>query len=310
MRRRGSRDDRSSPVGCAAPAMLTGQEQPAAESAELVVQTARTGAQPKPGYAEKAGMRPTDITVVVPVWGRYTALVARAVGSCLAQKPTPRVVVVANGEDVHLPNLPATVTVVRLAARAGLGAARNAGLARVGTPYVAFLDADDQYLPGALAALRRPMLPGVVVVAGTIVRHYPDRDPEPAGRPTVADRVRQAVPVVAALTGTHRNGLYVCGPALLRTGAVRRAGGFPDLARHEDWALAIRLGWTGTRVLIARPILAYTIDSGSRFHALGTAELAVHAIGVRADAVASAPRWGTHAARAAARRAPTPTASS
>ncbi|MEQ1463675.1 glycosyltransferase family 2 protein, partial [Salmonella enterica] len=42
---------------------------------------------------------------------------------------------------------------VRLPARVGLGAARNAALALVETPFVAFLDADDVLLPDALERL-------------------------------------------------------------------------------------------------------------------------------------------------------------
>lgn len=68
--------------------------------------------------------------------------------------------------------------VLHHAERTGLGAARNSGLARVETPLVGFLDADDRFTPTALerlvGTLRRS---GSDFVAGAYVRLRPDGSP-------------------------------------------------------------------------------------------------------------------------------------
>lgn len=65
--------------------------------------------------------------------------------------------------------------VVHHPARAGLGAARNAGLDLVATPFVGFLDADDLLLPDALAHLVGTLeRTGSDLVAGAYVRLRPD----------------------------------------------------------------------------------------------------------------------------------------
>lgn len=99
-----------------------------------------------------------DITAVIACfnYGRY---LREAVDSVLAQGA--RAVVVDDGSadpDTHavLESLPAEVVVVRQENR-GVCHARNAGLARVETPYAIVLDADDRLAPGALEALRAPL---------------------------------------------------------------------------------------------------------------------------------------------------------
>src|SRR4051794_19848409 len=103
----------------------------------------------------------SDTTAVVACFN-YGAYLREAVDSLLGQEgAAPHVVVVDDGStdpNTHaaLDALPEQVELVRQD-NAGVVAARNAGLARVRTPYVLFLDADDRLAPGALAAMRRAL---------------------------------------------------------------------------------------------------------------------------------------------------------
>lgn len=74
-------------------------------------------------------------------------------------------------------------TTIRHEASRGLGAARNVGLARVDTPYLGFLDADDELLPDALARLTGTLVAsGSDFVAGAYVRSRLQGDGYIAGR--------------------------------------------------------------------------------------------------------------------------------
>jgi glycosyltransferase involved in cell wall biosynthesis len=74
-------------------------------------------------------------------------------------------------------------TTIRHEASRGLGAARNVGLARVDTPYLGFLDADDELLPDALARLTGTLATsGSDFVAGAYVRSRLQGDGYVAGR--------------------------------------------------------------------------------------------------------------------------------
>ncbi|MFF1538434.1 glycosyltransferase family 2 protein [Microbacterium sp. NPDC058269] len=89
-------------------------------------------------------------------------------------------------------------TTIRHAASRGLGAARNVGLAQVDTPYLGFLDGDDELLPNALARLTGTLEhTGSDFVAGAYVRSRPQ------GGGYVAGRVQ---PWVAASTSPERLG--------------------------------------------------------------------------------------------------------
>src|SRR4051812_22923480 len=92
----------------------------------------------------------------------------------------PRVVVVDDGSRERAPAAARRLAeVVRLAPSAG-AAARNAGVERLDTPYVAFCDDDSWWAPGALAAVARclaaePRLGALVgrVLVGTEERLCP-----------------------------------------------------------------------------------------------------------------------------------------
>ncbi|MBZ4485871.1 glycosyltransferase [Microbacterium sp. cx-55] len=90
--------------------------------------------------------------------------------------------------------------VIRHDRRQGLGAARNAGLALVQTPFIGFLDADDVLLPGALARLVAVLdETGSDLVAAAYVRLRPD------GAGGYAPGLVQ--PWVAAATAPERRGV-------------------------------------------------------------------------------------------------------
>src|SRR5689334_16148853 len=88
---------------------------------------------------------------------RAAGTIARALHSIAQQTMKPRaVVVVDDGSDdgtVAAANVPLgdiALTIITQA-HAGAGAARNRALAAATTEYVAFLDADDEWLPEKLA---------------------------------------------------------------------------------------------------------------------------------------------------------------
>ncbi len=82
-----------------------------------------------------------DITVVIPAFVR-SAIEATHLGKLVTQcEGVAEIIVVDDGSPHALPTLN-KATVVTLGANSGPGSARNAGLARVATPLVAFVDLD------------------------------------------------------------------------------------------------------------------------------------------------------------------------
>jgi glycosyltransferase involved in cell wall biosynthesis len=97
------------------------------------------------------------VSVVVPTIGR-PHLVTRAIRSALAQTLQPvEVIVVVDGPDEATvravePLAGDAVRIVALPERVGLGGARNTAIARAGSPWIALLDDDDEWLPDKLEA--------------------------------------------------------------------------------------------------------------------------------------------------------------
>jgi glycosyltransferase involved in cell wall biosynthesis len=96
-----------------------------------------------------------DISVIIPLYNK-AGTVARAVESVLAQADcTVEVVIVDDGSTDHPEQaLTPYLDRVRLIrqANAGPSAARNRGVSASRSSVLAFLDADDEFLPGCLAA--------------------------------------------------------------------------------------------------------------------------------------------------------------
>jgi glycosyltransferase involved in cell wall biosynthesis len=237
--------------------------------------------------------REPALTVVIPVWGeRYAGTLPRAVASVRSQDATVPIVVVDNASDVDVPAIEGTVA-VRSERRLSAGAARNLGLAAVGTELVVLLDADDELLPGALAALRDGLGsdPAAAVYSMALVEGESGRRHR-APRSFVARLAR--APRAFALATSLWSLYPIQGAAAMRTAWVRDAGGYGDCDGGEDWVLAVSQAFRGPVLLDPRPGLLYHPGEDSLWRRTrGTASLLAAARHVRARLRSdpAVPRW-------------------
>lgn len=174
----------------------------------------------------------TGISVVVPLYNKVRT-VGRAIRSILAQTGVTREVIVVDdgstdGSEAVVRELGDEVVYVRQS-NAGPSAARNRGFRESRQPLVTFLDADDEMLPGSLAAhvrcrLVRPDIPLTfgsfrVFTGDQLEReeHIPTRSPElqEEGGCWFADRFLTAV-MIAQQSSVMNRALF------------ERVGGFDE----------------------------------------------------------------------------------
>ena len=189
-----------------------------------------------------------DVTVVVPTLDRTREL-DRCLRAVRAGAPHAPVLVVddgsADGRAVETVANAHSATALRHRTRRGASAARNTGLAAVGTPFVAFVDSDVVVPPDWVRALR-PYLddPVVAAVAPRVVAHEPGKGwlaayetvHSPLDMGPHAGSIRPGSPVPYVPTAT----------LLVRVAAVGRPFD-EDLPIGEDVDLEWRLveaGWT------------------------------------------------------------------
>ena len=193
-----------------------------------------------PGEGTADTEPPPLITVVIPTHNRAPLLheaIRSVLASRLINQPSQVVVVDDNSTD-DTPQVAASYAVDYLRINGGSpSASRNAGLARVQTPYVAFLDDDDCWLPGNMEPQLQALSsnPEAAFAYGRAQRTEPDLTPLGAAFPEPPFPPRNALALV------HRIHLQL-GGILFRTDAIRTAGAFDTNLRYaEDSDLLVRL---------------------------------------------------------------------
>jgi glycosyltransferase involved in cell wall biosynthesis len=220
-------------------------------------------------------MSPTDLTVdppsvavVIPTIGRST--LAAAVRSALTQAPAPaEVIVVVDGADDTavrgaLTGLPG-VTVLSTGGGRGPSVARMLGARRATSSLVAFLDDDDEWLPGKLAAqirlhreLRERFRHAVVSCRVQLV----DADGRDKGV-APATPFRTGGDIAAFLFTRHRLHIdgFAFGSSTLLTGreTLELEPWNEQMTLHEDWEWILRIARRPDAVVAAcaDPLVRY-----------------------------------------------------
>lgn len=208
-----------------------------------------------------------DVSVVIPTYNR-AALLAQTLASLDCQTVTAaEIIVVDDGSTDSTQDLLAAhgVTVITNPHGGwGPGRARNFGLERVSTKFVAFVDSDDLLFPRALERLRAALLAqpeapfaygcGLAVMQvhgawhhmGVIARtRAEERDP------LASIFVRNSVPASGTLANAD---------------LVRRLGGYDRAVEwSEDHHLWIRLAQQGPPAYVPDLVCAYRRHPGNRF---------------------------------------------
>ena len=178
----------------------------------------------------------TRVDVVIPAFDA-AAFLDEALDSVLAQGPlVGKVIVVDDGSSDGTTTIAAArgapVELVQLQGNHGAATARNAGIARCDSEFVAFLDADDRWLPGKLDAQVAALI-GAPECAFAICRVRPFADVEMSA----AERAALLAQQPAEMDG------WLASALLARRSLFARAGVFAeDLRMGEviDWFSRVR----------------------------------------------------------------------
>ena len=197
------------------------------------------------------------VSVVIPTYN-YARYLPEAIDSALAQTHAPlEVIVVDDGSIDDTPGVLAAygdrIRVIRQANR-GAGAARNTGIAAARGEYVAFLDADDVWLPRKLELqmARFEADPGLGLVH--------------CGAETVDDEGRHAGFMINGLEGWVAADLLrldreVMGPGsniVVPRHVAEGIGGFDErLPPSEDWDFSYRIAARYRIGYVAEPLIRY-----------------------------------------------------
>jgi glycosyltransferase involved in cell wall biosynthesis len=194
------------------------------------------------------------ISVVIPAYNR-AHLLPRALASVEVQRPRrpAEVIVVDDCSTDGTADVAERlgVRVVGHSENRGAASARNSGFRAASQPWVALLDSDDEWLPHHLDTLWRAR-DGHVLVSGAAlacgqdaadVRYHGTPEPRPVSLQSPAAIV-------------YPENFIAASGALVRTAAVRTAGGYKTSLRYaEDFDLWIRILEQGTG--LALPDVVY-----------------------------------------------------
>lgn len=147
------------------------------------------------------------------------------------------------------------ITLLQLPVNSGVSAARNAGIRLARAPYLAFLDADDIWLPGKLSRQVATIAADAAITLVSCNSQQADAD----GRPLKEGHVNR--PPVQGYDAWKTLLVYNFLPTptvLTRTALVRELGGFDEqLAVGEDLDLWIKLAVRGKVAVLPEVLINY-----------------------------------------------------
>ncbi|MCW4116997.1 glycosyltransferase [Aurantimonas sp. MSK8Z-1] len=200
--------------------------------------------------------------MIIPVFERYRS-VQSAIHSAASQLgPDDEILVVDDASNPPLvlderPSGPGRIDVLRSALNRGAASARNIGLSEAGGAWVAFLDSDDLWLPGKIAAqveqLARSNRPLTGIACGW--------------QETQAGRVvRTRLPIATPRRSDFFAGCWHCpgSTLLIPREAFRICGDFAEgLRRLEDFEWFLRFAAAGGELVVAQGIGASIARGGN-----------------------------------------------
>lgn len=200
-------------------------------------------------------------TVVIPLFNKALSI-QRALDSVFAQTFPPAQIIVVNdgstdGSDkIAKAQSDARIRVIDQPNR-GVSAARNAGIAAASEPFIAFLDADDRWLPGYLEHMKSVIEkhPGAVMY-GAGYRTFKH------GRPTGEFGVRAAEPGPVDFFREWSRGhlLHAC-TTVVPKAAAEAVGGFGEnVAYGDDYHFWAKLALSGPVVLSPERMSEYDMS--------------------------------------------------
>ncbi|MBX3464651.1 MAG: glycosyltransferase family 2 protein [Planctomycetes bacterium] len=211
------------------------------------------------------------VSVVIPTFNR-ARLLPRAIDSVLAQTlPAAEVIVVDDGSTDDTADVIAGYgDRVRYLQQpnAGVSAARNKGIRAARHELIAFLDSDDYWRPGKLAAqvplMRDPRVSVCFTNRTWQSRLHEDRFRE-AG--FVCEGARQIVTDPASVMTLPGGSVLIASCCIYRRSALLRVGGYDERLRvYEDLRLDLRLALDGGHFAAIAEVLAVLDDSPSFEH--------------------------------------------
>lgn len=196
------------------------------------------------------------VSVIIPVLNGAGTL-PRALGGVAAQRPRrpAEVIVVDDGSGDGSGDVGERLgaTVLRHEANRGIDAARNTALAVAGQPWLAFLDADDQWLPDHLATLWA-LRDGHVLVAACALSCTVD----PREDFLLGPLLRREFALTSPADLLRTENFVPLSATMARTDAVRAVGGFrPRIAAVQDLDLWVRMLEHGSGALSPSVTMLY-----------------------------------------------------
>ncbi|MGQ9663193.1 MAG: glycosyltransferase family 2 protein [Kiritimatiellia bacterium] len=211
------------------------------------------------------------VTVVIPLYNKALEI-ERAVQSVLRQTEKDfHVVVVDDGSTDDGPERVLSISDSRIELvrqeNCGVSVARNRGVARAETEFVAFLDADDEWLPDFLSetlalakrhpqALLQATAYAMMTPLGRVIK------PRLVGIP---DRLEGGI-IEDLFASAFRGDCPLCASnVLVRKSVFARVGGFPEGEKlGEDWDMWARIALAGSIAYVPKVQVIYHLEATNR----------------------------------------------